>query len=166
MATLADYTRAIEESGFLLESRVARALREMGCSTTPNSPILHPREHNEVIEIDIEASIEGYQHHDLFRGTWSSLLIECKSNHQPIAFFSHPEEKPEINAYCAACCSNTWNGSDLVAEMDVTQWHHYGRAATVATQLCSFQNKSGKIVADPCSLTANASIGSVSRLLQ
>jgi hypothetical protein len=94
MATLADYTRAIEQSGFLLESRVARALRELGCLTTPNSQIPHPHEHTQVIEIDIEASIQGYRSEADFSRTWSSLLIECKSNHQPIALFSHREEDP------------------------------------------------------------------------
>lgn len=134
---LEEYKSAIENSGFLLEARVCGVIRILDYVLTPNSPIPHPEQPNELIEVDVEASAFDF----VPKGGWSStnviLLIECKLNTQPIAFFSHPQPSPE-NSYLAAHCTDPGTaklGFDLLEDMSVEKWHHYA-GATVATQFC------------------------------
>jgi hypothetical protein len=154
--TLEEYKRAIETSGFLLEVRVGNLIRDLGYLMTPNSPIPHPEQRTELIEVDVEASRADLVPGAGFSETRLTLLIECKLNSQPIAFFSQPQDCPEANAYRVAYCADpvtdSEGSSSLVEFMCVEKWHHYARATTVATQLCSFTtNKTGKITTDPCS---------------
>jgi hypothetical protein len=153
LQNLEQYRRAIESSGFLLEVRVANVLREHGYLMTPSSPIPHPDQSSELIEIDVEASHQNLVPGPNFSSTDTTLLIECKLNSQPIAFFSLPQEFPETNAYRVAYCADPVSAyDDLLELMEVEKWHHYARSATVASQLCSFtKNKEGRITTDPCS---------------
>jgi hypothetical protein len=152
LPNLEEYRRAIKDSGYLLEVRVANVLRERGYLMTPNSPIPHPEESSELIEIDVEAT-DMYMASD---GTWSStettLLIECKLNSQPIAFFSQPEQSPGTNACLMAYYADPISDShDLLDFMAIEKWHHYARSVTVASQFCSFKKQGqGKITTDPC----------------
>ncbi len=152
LQSLEQYRRAIEASGFLLEVRVADVLRQHGYLMTPNSPIPHPTQSSELIEIDVEASHQNLVPGPRFSSTDTTLLIECKLNSQPIAFFSQPQEFPETNAYRVAYCADPVSVYDGLLEfMDIEKWHHYARSVTVASQLCSFTKKGGKITTDPCS---------------
>jgi hypothetical protein len=119
----------------------------------PNSPIPDPEQSSELIEIDVEATHMNVVPGRSLSMTHTTLLIECKLNSQPIAFFSQPQEYPETNAHRVAYCADPVSVyEDLLDFMEVKKWHHYARSVTVASQLCSFtKNKEGKITTDPCS---------------
>jgi hypothetical protein len=150
---LEGYRRAIEASGFLLEVRVANVVRERGYLTTPNSPIPRPDQPSELIEIDVEASCMDFGPGPSLCQTGTTLLIECKRNSQPMAFFSQPQEYAEANACRVAYCADPVSDFEgLLEAMEVEKWHHYARSIMVASQMCSFtKDKRGQITTDPCS---------------
>jgi hypothetical protein len=148
----AQIREALKRSGYLLESRVERALRARSLEVVANVPYPDPYT-GKSRELDLRASgfhkcigDEG-DSEDLL---WAELLIECVHPPQPIAFFL--KEKPtewdsgleriKVVGHpiqeSRARIRHNWYW--LMRELGVQDHHHY-LSGSVASQYCSFERK-------------------------
>ena len=86
--------KAIWDSGYLLERRVAALLRSRGFKTITNRGFFDP-ELNKSREYDIYSHKEIEVYGEGSYGIYPTLICSCKNNSQPIACFIHEEEKYE-----------------------------------------------------------------------
>jgi hypothetical protein len=134
--------RALQVSGYLLESRVAQVLDEHGLVET-NTSRIDPRDPTAAIEIDVHALVAQRLKSHGFVSV--ELFIECKNNAQPVAFIMHPARPWSLNE------NIKYGGFPMSSADPVTKqhvalpnllgmmaWHHYCKAEVVATQFCGF----------------------------
>src|SRR6266404_8453394 len=87
----------------------------------------------------------------------ASILVECKNNSQPFAFFTQGQQVTEINDnrihYGGFPSFSTDQGTGsrvpLHKLLEMKDWHHYCLAKEVATQFCTFDRSGKKFKAGP-----------------
>lgn len=83
--------KAINESGYLIEQRVARKFEEASYSVVPNQifvdPITNVRREIDLVAIKIDNKLDN---HDFFG---YEIICECENNLIPIVFFPHKFNK-------------------------------------------------------------------------
>jgi hypothetical protein len=136
--------KAIWNSGYLLERRVAALLRSSGYKTVTNRGFFD-LETNKSREYDVYAYKEVEVYGTGSYGIYPTLVCECKNNSQPIAFFIHDEEKfiPLIDEVrVSGIPAKIWQRNKYISIQeytDVVNFHHYCKPiAPVATQCCTF----------------------------
>ncbi|HET9553997.1 MAG TPA: hypothetical protein VFP50_13590, partial [Anaeromyxobacteraceae bacterium] len=132
---------ALSRSGYLLEARVEEFLVKSGYGVDANIGYPDPVE-GKVRELDARA-MKG----SLIQGrhtVWTTLLIECSNNLQPLALMA--KKPPHSISPTAVPCSGipTTVESDPVQQrLRLDEFHHYWQGS-LATQFCSFQRKKEK----------------------
>jgi hypothetical protein len=87
----------------------------------------------------------------------ASILVECKNNTQPVAFFVQPQQLTELNVSRIlyggfprfSMDPETHSQVPLQELMDMKEWHHYCQVKEVATQFCGFTGTGTKWKAGP-----------------
>jgi len=140
--------KAIWDSGYLLERRVAALLRDSGYKVITNRGFFDP-ELNKSREYDVYAhksvKLFGEGSHEIY----PTLICECKNNKLPIAFFVHDEEdfEPLINeVMVSGIPSKIWLNNKCVSIQEFSEvliLHHYCKPiSSVASQCCTFSYES------------------------
>ena len=153
----AEMTAAIEASGYLLEGRIARVMAERGLFVQPNCFYPDPSESGRSIEIDVVGQYFEWVNETNQDAVSASLLVECKNNAQPFAFFM---QTPQIGGLIDtrihyggfpsfSTDSETHVRIPLHHLLEIKDWHHYFKEAEVATQFYGFlcaptRRRSGK----------------------
>jgi len=88
-----------------------------------------------------------------------SILVECKNNVQPFAFFVEPQQVAEVNfepnpLRWISCIQQEREhpGPELLQDLlGMKEWHHYCHASEIATRFCGFAraNEKKKWKAEP-----------------
>jgi hypothetical protein len=132
----------VKSSGYLLEGRIARVFNSHCPTAQTNVLHKHPIEPNRLVEIDVEDHYsEWFEPNSYLR---RSVLVECKNNSQPVAFFTRSCEAA-YNIYRI-----TYTGFPRLVEVSghnlivphrlmAERWHHYCLTKEVAAQLCTFK---------------------------
>jgi hypothetical protein len=150
---------AIEASGYLLEGRIGRVLQDRSFFVESNGFRVDPNDPNKKIELDVHGRyFEWINENDKSTAT-VSLLVECKNNAQPFAFFVQPQQLTEINdcrIHYGGFPSFSMDPDTKIREplcklLGMNEWHHYCHVSEVATQFCGFTrpNEKKKWKADP-----------------
>ena len=142
---------AIESSGYLLEGRIGRVLQERGFFAEPNAFRVDPNDAGKTIEVDVQGRYFEWINEDNKDTATASVLVECKNNSQPIAFFVQPQQLTELNVGrilyggfpSFSMDPDTKIQEPLAGLLGMKEWHHYCQAQEVATQFCGF-SRSGK----------------------
>ncbi len=137
---------AIESSGYLLEGRLGRVLSERGFFIEPNSFRPHPDDATKTIEVDAKGRYFEFVNEENKSTVTASVLVECKNNGQPVAFFVQPQQLAELNQNrilysgfpAFSMDQETHIQERLHTLVEMKDWHHYCRTPEVATQFCSF----------------------------
>jgi hypothetical protein len=133
---------ALHRSGYLLEARIERLLRQRKYNVDANWT--YPdRDTGRERELDLRAT--NLAHARPYYTLGAELLVECINNPQPLAFFTRTEQYPSFNGYAIECFGRPLfvphpRGSWVMEFLQVNEFHHYceGRAAS---QFCTFQQK-------------------------
>src|SRR6202035_5683479 len=88
---------AIESSGYLIEARVARVLTESGFFVQRNTFSVNPNDATKTIETDVTGRRGEFVNEASGCMVSASVLVECKNNTQPFAFFVQRQEIQELN---------------------------------------------------------------------
>src|SRR5690348_2600494 len=88
---------AIESSGYLLEGRIGRVLQERGFFVESNRFNIDPNDSIKTIEVDVQGRYFEWINEGNSDTATASVLVECKNNSQPIAFFMQPHQIAELN---------------------------------------------------------------------
>jgi len=150
---------AIESSGYLLEGRIARVLQERGLWAEPNAFRVDPNDANKTIEVDVIGRTLEWINEENKSTAAVSILVECKNNVQPFAFFVEPQQVAEVNLSrirCDGFPAFSRNANTQVPELlqdllGMKEWHHYCHASEIATRFCGFAraNEKKKWKAEP-----------------
>lgn len=148
---------AIESSGYLIEARISRILAHRGFFVEPNVFRTDPNDPNKAIETDVAGRYLEIINEENRSSVTAAVLLECKNNSQPLAFFVQPQQVTEINDTRINCggfpaFSLDQESRDQVPMRKLLQmkdWHHYCRAKEVATQFCTFERSGKKWKAGP-----------------
>jgi hypothetical protein len=146
--TIAEAKEALKRSGYLLESRVEKILRDEGYYVEANAAYPDP-ETGKSRELDVYgmgATKAGPNDYDY---VFAVLLIECVNNLEPLAFitkeplvgFLHHQEVKLAGLPVkipAKKSRDSWEALPDFLGMD--RYHHYCKGR-VATQFCSFSRK-------------------------
>jgi len=142
---------ALTRSGYLLESRLEKVLRENGFYVEANSAYLDS-ETTKSRELDLYA-MNGYViNPQYYESLYSNLIIEAVNNPQPIAFITKesqiaPLYREDIKvAGLPVKISDNEEWIYLPEFLEMDKYHHYCQG-NIATQYCSFtqkKNESGK----------------------
>ena len=97
LATPEEMEAAIEASGYLLEGRIASVMAERGFFVEPNYFTPDPVEAGKSLEIDVAGRYFGWVNEPNKDTVTASVLVECKNNSQPFAFFVRRQQLTEIN---------------------------------------------------------------------
>jgi len=136
---------AIWNSGFLLERRVASLLHKLGYKAITNRGF-YDNESNKSLEYDVYA----YKSFNVFDNSEScqiypTLIVECKNNKEPIAFFNQDEREfePLIDEVrISGIPSKIWKRNNYISLQEfvnISSFHHYCKPkAPVATMCCKF----------------------------
>ena len=146
--TLAEAKEALKRSGYLLESRVEKALSDEGYYVEANSAYPDP-ETGKSRELDVYAMAATKAGRDEYDYVFAVLLIECVNNPEPIAFitkeplvgFLHHQEV-KLSGLSVKIPAKKPRGSweALPDFLGMDKYHHYCKGR-VATQFCSFSRK-------------------------
>jgi hypothetical protein len=142
----AEIRTALKRSGYLLEYRAARALEELGWSSTSNYAFSDPKtETTRELDLVAEQRLRLKGQRGLVRVI---MVVECVHNPQPMAMFSRAVTHAELHLHAFRLGGNpsyvvspggVWNG--LLSAAGATDWHHYCATQHYATQYCSFAKK-------------------------
>lgn len=159
LVTPEEMAAAIESSGYLLEARAARVLNERGFFVQPNAFWMDPNDITKPIEVDVVGRSFEWVNEENKSTATASVLVECKNNAQPFAFFVQRQEITELNDSriqyggfpSFSMDQETKVQVPLHKLLEMKNWHHYCRATEVATQFCSFTraNEKKKWKAEP-----------------
>lgn len=147
LATPEEMQAAIEASGYLLEGRIAHVMSERGFFVEMN-PFTHdPADPSKAMEVDVAGRYFEWVNQDNKDTVTASVLVECKNNSQPFAFFVQRQQVAELNdnrIHYGGYPSFSLNQQTGVPEpphklLEMKDWHHYCRAIEVATQFCGFK---------------------------
>ncbi len=134
----------LSRSGYLLEARIDDVLTQHGYAVDANIGYPDPAE-GKTRELDARAMNGSILVKDSepLHLVWTTLLIECWNNAQPVVLLTKERPVPMIQDDVPCI------GVPLTVEMDTLQsflklqdFHHYCDSH-VATQFCSFQQKKG-----------------------
>jgi hypothetical protein len=147
LATPEEMQAAIEASGYLLEGRIARVMTERGFFVEMNPFTPDPADPNKAIEIDVAGRYFEWVNEENKDTVSASVLVECKNNSQPFAFFVQRQQLPELNYnrihYCGfpsfSLDQETKIQVPLHKLLEMKDWHHYCQLKDVATQFCGFK---------------------------
>lgn len=153
LATPEEMALAIESSGYLVEARIARHLTERGFFVQRNTFSTSPNDSAKAIETDVIGRCGELVNEENTSTVTASVLVECKNNAQPFAFFVQHQEIPELGdnwikyggfpSY--SLDPETKAHVPLHKLLEMKDWHHYCSATEFATQFCSFARaKEGK----------------------
>jgi hypothetical protein len=152
LATPEEMAQAIESSGYLVEARVARVLTEHGFFVQRNTFSVNPNDATKTIETDVTGRRGEFVNEASGCSVDASVLVECKNNAQPFAFFVQRQEIQELNEnwikYGGFPSYSLDQGTKVHVPLhkllEMKDWHHYCAATEVATQFCSFTRANGK----------------------
>lgn len=138
---------AIESSGYLLEGRIGRVLKERGFFVEPNGFRVDPNDASKTIEVDVQGRYFEWINEDNTDTATASILVECKNNSQPIAFFVQQQQLTELNVgriHHGGFPSFSMDPDTRIQEplgslLGMKEWHHYCQTNEVATQFCGFK---------------------------
>ena len=140
--TQPEIVEAISRSGYPIEQRVAKQMRDHGY-LIQTSPAYTDPETGKSREYDISA----IQVSMISRGTtdavWALLVCECENNEQPIVFFASESYLGFMNMKYSGLPVKIILGNRLMPLWEfigAKRFHHYGKG-TVATQYCTFHRK-------------------------
>jgi hypothetical protein len=97
LATPEEMQAAIEVSGYLLEGRIAHVMSERGFFVEMNPFTPDPADPSKVIEVDVAGRYFEWVNEDNKDTVTASVLVECKNNSQPFAFFVQRQQITELN---------------------------------------------------------------------
>lgn len=146
-ATPEEMQPAIEESGYLLEGRVTRLMGTRGFFVETNAFTPDPTEPGKAIETDVIGKCFEFVNEENKDTVTASVLVECKNNSQPFAFFMQRPQLPELNDVrihyggfpSFSLDQDTGVQVPIHKLLDMKAWHHYCNAQEVATQFCGFK---------------------------
>jgi len=152
IATPGEMATAIESSGYLIEARVARLMTEHGFFVQRNIFSTNPNDPAKPIEIDVTGRCFEWVNERNKSTVTASVLVECKNNTQPFAFFVQPQEIPELNENWIkyggfpsfSLDQETKIQIPLHKLLEMNDWHHYCATTEVAVQFCSFTRPNKK----------------------
>jgi hypothetical protein len=134
-------------------------MAQRGFVVQPNCFYPDPSEPSKSIEIDVAGQYFEWVNETNQDAVTASLLVECKNNAQPFAFFMQTPQIDELidtrihygGFPSFSTDSETHVRIPLHRLLDVKDWHHYFEEAEVATQFCSFAraNEKKKWKAEP-----------------
>lgn len=140
--TQPEILEAISRSGYPIEQRVAKQIRDHGYLVQTNPAYTDP-ETGKSREYDISA----IQVSMISRGTtdavWALLVCECENNEQPIVFFTSESFLGFMNMKYSGLPVKIISDNQLLPLWEfigAKRFHHYGKG-TVATQYCTFHRK-------------------------
>jgi hypothetical protein len=130
---------ALQRSGYLLEARVEDLLCRHGYLVDANIAYPDPIE-GKPRELDARATAVDYL--DDRNAIWTSLLVECSNNNQPVVLMTKPQQPCPLPEDSIACVGVPTTVSDepIRRTLSLVEYHH-GCQGEVATQFCSFQQK-------------------------
>lgn len=157
LATPEQMQSAIEASGYLLEGRIVRVMAGHGFSVEANQFTLDPAEPSKAMEIDVVGGYFEWVNEENKDTVSASVLVECKNNSQPFAFFVRRQQLTELNDNCIhyggfpsfSMDQETKTQVPLHRLLEMKKWHHYCLAKEVATQFCTFERSGKKFKAGP-----------------
>lgn len=137
---------SIESSGYLLEGRIGRVLKERGFFIETNGFCADPNDSKKTIELDVQGRYFEWINEDNKDSVTASILVECKNNSQPIAFFVQQQQFTELDVLRIryggfprfSMDPDTEIQESLYSLVGMTEWHHYCQAQEIATQFCGF----------------------------
>src|SRR5437899_317537 len=97
LATPEEMQTAIEASGYLLEGRIAHTMAERGFFVEPNYFTADPTDPAKALEIDVAGRYFEWVNQANQDTVSASVLVECKNNSQPFAFFVQRQQITELN---------------------------------------------------------------------
>ncbi|HWX42709.1 MAG TPA: hypothetical protein VN345_16270, partial [Blastocatellia bacterium] len=136
---------ALQTSGYLLEGRVARLLESRDFEVQLNCFWQDPRDQKQSIEIDVLGCCSEVIDTQDMSMVFADLVIECKNNSQPVAFFLQPQLRA-TSAHRIKYAGYPVSSADpetlrhvyLHDLLGMKDWHHYFQTREVATQVCTF----------------------------
>jgi len=148
--TEAEARAALVRSGYLIEYRAEALLRERGWFVEANSAY-EDSETQKSRELDIYALLYRRTGTGPKDRLFSSVLIECVNNPQPIAFFTR---KPYVHNWAVGYIKGVFDPEEVYVKgseqktnigdlLKIGSYHHYCRG-TFASQFCSFSRKADK----------------------
>jgi len=148
--TEAEARRALQRSGYLMEYRVEALLRRRGWYVEANSAY-EDSDTQKSREIDIYAIIGRPVGTGPKDWLFSSVLVECVNNPQPIAFIT---KTPSIREWAVDDIKGVFDPEEVLVKgstetinvghlLKIASYHHYCRGR-LASQFCSFNYKSDK----------------------
>jgi hypothetical protein len=151
LITPGEMQAAIESSGYLLEGRIGRVLKERGFFVEPNCFRVDPNDASKIIEVDVHGRYFEWINEVNKDAAMASILVECKNNSQPIAFFVQPQHLTELNIgriRYGGFPSFSMDPDTKIQEplgnlLGMKEWHHYCQPQEIATQFCGF-SRDGK----------------------
>lgn len=157
LATPEEMQAAIEASGYLLEGRIARVMKERGFFVEMNPFRPDPADPSKAMEIDVAGCYFERVNEENKDTVSASVLVECKNNSQPFVFFVQRQQITELNDNrihyggfpSFSMDQETKIQAPLHKLLDMKDWHHYCQAEEVATQFCTFERNGKKFKAGP-----------------
>jgi hypothetical protein len=141
--TQPEIVEAIARSGYPIEQRVAKTIREHGYLVQTNPAYTDP-ETGKSREYDISAIQASMLGRSTTDAVWTLLVCECENNEQPIVFFTSESALGFMNLKYSGLPVKIISGNQLVPLWEFVgtkRFHHYGQGP-VATQYCTFHRKS------------------------
>jgi len=144
--------KAIEESGYLLEFRIATNLTKMGYFTIPNYAFQDP-DTGENKVVDIKAV--GAEKITARRGefVFPILLIECKNIKVPLVFFTFKElklssflGKLHLSGIPKKIKAKTGQEKDLLDYLNIEKFHHYYKTGKLSSHFCGVIHKGNEYI--------------------
>ena len=147
LATPEEMQAAIEASGYLLEGRIARVMAERGFFVEMNPFTPDPTDPSKSMEIDVAGRYFEWVNEENKDTVTASVLVECKNNSQPFAFFVQRQQITELNDNrihyggfpSFSMDQETKIQVPLHKLLEMKDWHHYCKVQEVATQFCGFK---------------------------
>ena len=137
---------ALNNSGYLLEGRIAHILQGRTAYVELNRFRPDPRDESKSIEIDVWGHFPEWIDQENNSVVAAEALIECKNNSQPVVFFLKAQSDQRSNDKHIKYSGFPKSSADpetkyhipLHELLSMKDWHHYCQAPEVATQFCSF----------------------------
>jgi hypothetical protein len=134
---------AIERSGYPIEQRVAKVVREHGYLVQA-SPAYTDPDTGKSREYDISGIKVSMLDRVTMDSVWTVLVCECENNEQPVVFFTSESLLAFMSMKYSGLPVKIISGKKLVPLWEflgAKRFHHYGKGS-VATQYCTFHHKS------------------------
>lgn len=118
----------------------------------PNVFNVDPNDADKKIDVDVLGRYFEWINQGNKDQAYASVLVECKNNSQPVAFFVKPQQLKYLNAgriFYGGYPSFSMDPNTKVQErladlLKMDEWHHYCHEQEIATQFCSFSRQGKK----------------------